>query len=146
MRHAHRRIQTVAARAMVLAALVATACSAPPGPPAGGNTARITINGQQTSTAYQIACTQRDWLWIIGTLKKNPGFTAMVETGIATTPKVMRLRGMNGFTGSWAEGWPGATEASLDGSTFTFSGTARGAFDDHPTKPVDVQYRVEARC
>src|SRR5689334_7134264 len=146
MRHAQRQMRSVATRAVVLAALVTTACSAPAKPPADANTARITINGQQTSTAYQIECTQRSWLWIIDTLQKNPGFTAMVETGINMTPKVMRLRGMNGFTGSWAEDRPGATEVSLDGATFTISGTAHGAFDDHPTKPADVQYRMEAHC
>lgn len=147
MRQAQGRIRTVATRAVVLAAVVATACSAPPPPPAGGNTARITINGQQSPTAFPIDCTQRDWLWMIESLqKKEPGFTAMVETGIGTTPKAVRFRGVDGFSGGWAEGRPGATEASLDGATFTIDGTARGAFDDRPTKPVDVQYRVVARC
>ena len=139
-------MRSVAARAVVLAALVATACSAPTKPPADANTARITINGQQTGAAYPIQCTQRAWLWIIETLQKEPGFTAMVETGTATTPKAMRLRGMDGFTGSWAVNGTGSPEASLDGATFTFSGTAHGAFDDRPTKPADVDYRVEAHC
>ncbi|WP_036460844.1 lipoprotein LpqH [Mycobacterium sp. 141] len=146
MRHAQRRIRSVGARTVVLAALVVSACSTPPGPPAGGNTARITINGQQSSTAFPIDCTQRAWLWIIDSLQKEPGFTAMVETGTAVTPKAVRLRGIDGFTGSWAEGRQGATEASIKGATFTITGTARGAHDDHPTRPADVQYRLEAHC
>ncbi len=134
------------ARTVVLAALVVSACSTQPGPLPGGNTARITINGQQSSTAFPIDCTQRAWLWIIESSEKEPGFTAMVETGAAVTPRAVRLRGIDGFTGSWAEGRPGTTEASIDGSTFTITGTARGANDDRPTRPADVQYRLEARC
>jgi hypothetical protein len=146
MRLVQRRIRSAGAGTVVLVALVATACSAPPGPPPGGSTARITVNGQQSSTAFPIDCTQRAWLWVIDSLQKEPGFTAMVETGTAVTPKLVRLRGVDGFTGSWAEGRPGITEASIHGSTFTITGTARGANDDRPTRPADVQYRLEARC
>ncbi|MCV7159117.1 lipoprotein LpqH [Mycolicibacterium brisbanense] len=146
MRHVQRRMRSAGARTVVIAALLASACSAQSGPPAGGNTARITINGQQSSTAFPIDCTQRAWLWIIDSLQKEPGFTAMVETGTGVTPKAVRLRSVDGFTGSWAEGRAGTAEASIDGSTFTITGTASGANDDRPTRPADVQYRLEARC
>lgn len=146
MRHVQRRIRSVGARTVVLAALVVSACSAQPAPPAGGNTARITIDGQQSSTTFPIDCTQRAWLWVIESLQKEPGFTAMVETGTALTPKAVRLRSVDGFTGSWAVGRQGTAEASIDGATFTITGTARGANDDRPTRPADVQYRLEARC
>jgi hypothetical protein len=131
---------------MVVAVLGTAACSAPSAPPAGGSTARITINGQQSSTTYPIECTQLNWLWTISTLQKDPGFTAMVETGTATTPKVMTIRNVDGFSGGWAEDTSSSTQASIDGSTFTMGGAAHGAYADRPTKPTDVQYRLEAHC
>jgi hypothetical protein len=146
MHHAQRRLRSVAARTMVLAVLGVAACSAAPGPPADGGTGRITINGPDASATYAIECTQLNWLWTIQTLQKDPGFTAMVETGTATTPKVMTIRNLNGFSGGWAEGTSGSTQASIAGSTFTIDGTAHGAYADRPTKPADVQYRMEAHC
>ncbi|WP_234706104.1 lipoprotein LpqH [Mycolicibacterium setense] len=135
----------MATRAVMVLALFASACAAPAGPPADANSARISIDNQELSRAFQVQCTQRSWLWTIETLPEEPGFTAIIQTGATVEPKVMRLRDMTGFTGSTpVEG--SDAQASIDGTTFHVSGTAHGSFADRPTKPAEVQYRMEAHC
>lgn len=133
------------AATLAVVALGASGCAPARSVPADSQTARVSIDGQDTSATYDIACTQRSWLWTIDTLPaKKPGFTAMVETGGTLTPRLIRLRDLHGFTGSSTGS--ADIQASIDGSTFTISGTANGSFADRPVKPATVKYRVEARC
>ncbi|CRZ14525.1 hypothetical protein BN2156_01375 [Mycolicibacterium neworleansense] len=125
--------------------LVASACATPTGSPADAHTARVVINNQEMPTTYTVQCTQLSWLWTIETVPQEPGFTAIVQTGGTVEPKVMRIQGLTGFTGS-AQAQAPDTQASIEGTTFHLSGTAHGSFADRPTKPADVQYRVEAHC
>ncbi|MGV0812640.1 lipoprotein LpqH [Mycolicibacterium boenickei] len=145
MRHIEHRMRQVAAPTAVLAALAASACAAPPAPAADAFTARLVINGQEVEPRLPVQCTQRGWLWTIETLPPTPGFTAIVQTGATIEPQIMRISDLAGFTGSWAGGEP-ETQATIEGSTFHLSGTAHGSFADRPTKPADVEYRMEARC
>ncbi|MBN3454325.1 lipoprotein LpqH [Mycobacterium sp. DSM 3803] len=146
MRHlAKERVRLVAARTAAAAALAASACATASTPPADSHTARVFINGEEMPTTYSVECRQLDWFWTIDTLPKEPGFTAIVQTGATVTPKVMRIRELAGFTGSSGEGAPD-TEARVEGTTFRVSGTAHGSFADRPTKPAEVEYRMEARC
>lgn len=138
-------IHTVAVGALVLSACTVSACAASTGFPAGAATARIFINGERLPTTYPVSCTQRSWLWTIETEPQAPGFTAIIETGGTIEPRIMRLTDMNGFTGSSARVATPA-DASVEGTTFHLSGTARGSFADHPTSPAEVQYRMEAHC
>jgi hypothetical protein len=129
---------------VALAASV-SACAAPAGSPADANTARVFIDDQEMPTSYKVQCTQISWLWTIETEPQTPGFTAIIQTGAAVEPKVMRIRDLTGFTGS-ALAEASDTQAGIDDTKFHFSGTAHGSFADRPTKPAEVRYRVEARC
>ncbi|OWM07449.1 hypothetical protein B7435_07555 [Mycolicibacterium peregrinum] len=145
MRHMQQRVRRVAAHTVSVGALALSACAAATGVPADAYTARVFINGEQVPTTFSVLCTQRSWLWTIETQPETPGFTAIIQTGGSVEPKVMRLTGLEGFTGGSANVTAPA-EASVDGTTFHISGTARGWFADHPTRPAEVQYRMEARC
>lgn len=140
-----RRIPLVVSRTLAIAVLGVSGCAATPGMAAETNTAGFSIDGHDTVT-YPILCTQRSWLWIIETLPDSPGFTAMLETGAALTPKVMRIRDLHGFTGSSSEGNMTGTEATIEGATFTMSGTVTGSYSDRPTRAASVQYRLQAHC
>ncbi|MUL84580.1 MULTISPECIES: lipoprotein LpqH [unclassified Mycolicibacterium] len=142
MCHARQQIHRVA---VVVFVLGISACAAPTSTPVGVNTARISIDGRETSN-YPILCTQRSWLWTIETLPNSPGFTAMLQTGSSISPEIMRIRDLQGFTGSAAGEPMAGAEAGIDGTTFTMSGTAHGSFADRPTKPASVQYRIQAHC
>lgn len=130
---------------MIVVALAASACATTTGAPADSNTARISIDNHEMSTAYQVQCTQRSWLWTIETVQEEPGFTAIIQTGATVEPKVMRLRDMTGFTGS-ASAAASDAHAGVDGTTFHISGTAHGSFAGRPTKPAEVQYQMDAHC
>ncbi len=130
---------------VVATALAVSACSTPTGTPNDAFTARVMINNQEMPTTYTVDCTQLSWLWTVETLPKTPGFTAIVQTGAAVEPKVFRIHNLAGFTGS---SWNAVSDAraAVDGTTFHVSGTAHGSFDNRPTKPADVHFRMEAHC
>jgi Mycobacterium 19 kDa lipoprotein antigen len=142
MRHGRQRI---AAHAVMAVALATSACAAATSTPADAYTARVVINNQEMPTTYPVQCTQISWLWTIETLSQTPGFTAILQTGGTVEPKVMRIRDMVGFTGSSPDEASDA-QAGIEGTTFHISGTAHGWFADRPTKPAEVQYRIEAHC
>nr|WP_254849210.1 lipoprotein LpqH [Mycobacterium sp. GA-1841] len=129
---------------MVAPAAAVTACAGPTDVPAGAMTARMVIDNQETHTTYPIDCTQRGWLWTIETLPQTPGFTAIVETGHAVAPKLVRIHDLAGFTGNAAD--EALVGAEMDGSTIRVSGTAHGAFADRPTKSAEVRFEMEAHC
>lgn len=145
MRHIQQRVRRVAAHTVSVGALALSACAAATGIPADANTARIFINGEQLPTTFPVLCTQRSWLWTIETQPEEPGFTAVIQTGGTVEPKIMRLTNLDGFTGGSANVTAPA-DAAVDGTTFHISGTARGWFVDRPTRPAEVQYRMEAHC
>lgn len=145
MRRTQQRMPWAAAPAAIVVALAASACAAPAGSPADANTARVFIDNREMPTSYKVQCTQVSWLWTIETQPQTPGFTAIIQTGATVEPKVMRLRDLTGFTGS-ALAEASDTHASIEGSAFHLSGTAHGSFADRPTKPAEVQYRMEAHC
>lgn len=145
MRHIQRRRKRAAALTVTILALAASACATTTGSPADANTARVFINDQEIPTDFTVDCKQLSWLWTIETLPKEPGFTAIVQTGATIEPKVMRIRDLTGFTGA-AQAEATDTKASIDGTVFHFSGTAHGSFADRPTKPAEVHYRMDAHC
>lgn len=145
MRHIQQRVRRAATYTVMIGTLAASACAAPTKAPADANTARVYLNGQERPTTFPVLCTQRSWLWTIETMPEAPGFTAILQTGATIEPKVMRLTDIAGFTGSSANVTAPA-DAGIEGTTFRVSGTARGWYADHPTRPTEVQYRMEARC
>lgn len=132
----------VSVSAVAVLGLGLAACAAPPQRSADSNTARVSID--DVALTLPVECTQLSWLWTIETSPQSPGFTAMLETGGTLRPRVMRIQGLAGFTGSAVEA--SDLTAVISGSTFALSGTAHGAFDARPTKPASVRYDVQARC
>ena len=146
MQHIQQRVRRVATHTVSVGALALSACAAATGIPADANTARIFINGEEIPTTFPVLCTQRSWMWTIETQPVAPGFTAIIQTGGGPVePKLMRLTSIDGFTGRSANVTSPA-DAGIEGTTFRISGTARGWFSDRPTRPTEVQYRMEARC
>ncbi|OMB96818.1 hypothetical protein A5733_11320 [Mycobacterium sp. NS-7484] len=137
-------VRQLAVCAVTAPAVAVAACASPTEVPAGALTARMVIDNKETSATYPVDCTQRGWLWTIETLPQTPGFTAIVETGGAVEPKVMRIHDLAGFTGSAAD--DALAGAEMEGTTIRVSGTAHGAFADRPTKPAEVQFEMEAHC
>lgn len=144
MSHFERRTLRVAAT--IVAVLGLSACATPSTPRADARTARLAIDGKDTAVSYPIDCSQLNWLWTVESFPKDPGFTAIVQTGTAVVARIMRIRDVNGFTGSSAVTGPTDITATIEGTTFTVTGTAHGSFADRPTKPADVQYRLQANC
>jgi ipoprotein LpqH len=136
-----RRIAFVAA---VFVAVVA-ACSSPE-PALGGTTAKVTINGRDTGGVQPVTCRQTGWSWMIESLDKEKGFTAVVNAGDTVTAETVDFRDVGGFTGNYWRDNIGQAEVEGVGGDYTISGSADGAYADNPTNPVTATFRIEAHC
>ncbi|MGV0742716.1 lipoprotein LpqH [Mycolicibacterium sp. XJ870] len=142
-RSRRRRLVTVTAAALLT---VLSACSTANSDLLGNTTARVAINGQDTSRSYPVRCNQLRWLWTIETLPEEPGFTAVIRTGGPATPELVTIRDLAGFTGTTSFGPSPGSEASMDGSDFTVSGTAHGTFASDFSESADAEFRITADC
>ena len=123
-----------------------TACSAANNELLSTQTANVSINGQDTPKAPPVRCSQVRWLWTIETLKNEPGFTAMVQTGDSITAKLVKIRDLGGFTGVYYQDTVGDAQAHIKGFTYTISGTAYGFYADNPSKSATADFRIQAKC
>lgn len=141
----HTRSVTVSATALITL-LAASGCGVANGALLATPSARVTINGQDTETEYPIRCGQVQWMWTVETLPEAPGFTAMLETGGPVTARLVTIRDLGGFTGTAYQETVGDIDASIDGLTFTVSGTAHGSYADDPADSTSAEFRIEADC
>lgn len=126
--------------------LTASGCGVADGALMATPSARVAINGQDMSPEYPIHCNQVQWLWSVDTLPKAPGFTALLETGGPVTARLVTLRDLGGFTGTAYQESAGDIDASINGLTFTISGTAHGSYADDPADSVTAEFHIEADC
>ncbi|MDV3124730.1 lipoprotein LpqH [Mycobacterium sp. 21AC1] len=126
--------------------LVVSACSTTNGDLLNTNTVEVTLNGEQVPIDNGVQCHQLEWMWTIESVQQEPGFTAIVETGDSLTGKIVRLRGLDGFTGSAIGDSGDDIKVDIDGFTYIISGTAHGSYADHPVKQTTADFRIRADC
>ncbi|HKP41110.1 lipoprotein LpqH [Mycobacterium sp.] len=135
----------IAVAAAVLAAGVAGCSSQPPA--LGSTTAKVTIDGKDTGNPHNVVCSQTGWSWMIQTPGKDKGFTAVIDTGDKVTARSIDFRDMAGFTGTyWIDNIGNAEVTGNADGKYTITGSANGAFTDHPTHGVTATFRIEADC
>jgi lipoprotein LpqH len=135
----------VAVAAAVLAAGLAGCSSQPPA--LGSTTAKVTIDGKDTGNPHNVVCSQTGWSWMIQTPGKDKGFTAVIDTGDKMTARSIDFRDMAGFTGTyWIDNIGNAEVTGNADGEYTITGSANGAFTDHPTHGVTATFRIEADC
>lgn len=120
-------------------------CSTPE-PALGSTTATVTIDGDQVNGAYPVRCHQSGWSWFIETPTENQGFTAVLESGGAVTPKSVQFRDFGGFNGSFWVDNVGEAEATGENGRYTITGTADGNFTDNPSEAVSARFRIQTDC
>jgi ipoprotein LpqH len=62
------------------------------------------------------------------------------------TATSVHIQNLSGFTGMWSPHDGSTANASLNGDTFTVSGTADGYKSDKPTEPATADFKIVASC
>ncbi len=133
--------------AVALTAVAATAgcglTGSPPKPSA--HTGEVTVDGNSHHT-QSIDCTQVQWDL---TVKANtdPGQArAFLELG--SEKPVVRTVNIEGFDhrGAIVSGKLGNAQASVDGGTYTITGTAVGPDPANPAQTKDVPFTIKVPC
>lgn len=141
-----RRGANIAAGALAMAAVLATAACANGASALGTRTARITIDGKDVGAPFPISCRQQQWVWQIETVGQSPGFTAQIRTGEAVVPLLVRITDMGGFTGVFAADNLGAADATFDNGIIRTTGTAEGFDEEPPFGRVTARFAIAADC
>jgi ipoprotein LpqH len=133
------------AAAIFLVAVGLAGCSSPPAALATHD-ARVSINGKATNALQPVSCYQTGESWTIETIDKDPGFSATIGLGTEPTAKVVDIRNLGNFTGTYWDDNLGKASARVSGGKFSVSGEAEGAFTDKPNKRVTAAFDISTEC
>ncbi len=135
------------------AASAAVACSSEPPPspptPAGSlaaGTAQITVNDDDLGEFHTVKCTPAGSYLTISTGNDQQGSTVVVSNADGLVAKSVTIRDLGNFTGSFNEGLGRKAEVSLDGATYTVTGTADGFATDKPSFRSSGTFTIKAAC
>lgn len=132
--------------------LVAAGCSSAPekaSPPPGtliAGTAQITIGDADLGEFTSVECVAAGPLTTITTGDDAAGSTSVISNADGLSAKSVSIRGLGGFTGSYQDGLGGDAEVSMNGNTYTISGTADGFDTDKPSFRTTGTFTIKVAC
>jgi hypothetical protein len=108
--------------------------------------ARLTIDGS-SHTARPPACHQ-DQLYRTITIPDRDGSVeaVLLISGYRAIPQWVKIRNVNGFTGSFWQGGVGDAHADVTNDAYTISGSAYGINTGSPDKTVTTDFKITAEC
>ena len=108
--------------------------------------ARLTIGGA-TYTTRPPACSQFQWYRTIDLREQNGPVEAVVLlSGYRAIPQWVKIRDIDGFTGSFWKGGVGDAHADVINSAYTITGSAYGINSSNPNKVVTTDFKITAEC
>ncbi|BBY00980.1 lipoprotein LpqH [Mycobacterium seoulense] len=108
--------------------------------------ARLTIDGA-THTTRPPACSQTQQYRTIDIKDRDGGVEAVVLTsGYRVMPQWVKIRNVDGFTGSFWEGGVGDAHADVTNDAYTITGSAYGINSSNPNKTVTTEFKIIAEC
>jgi hypothetical protein len=66
--------------------------------------------------------------------------------GYRAIPQWVKIRNIDGFTGSFWEGGVGSAHADLSNSAYTITGSAYGINRSNPNKIITTDFKISAEC
>ncbi|MCV7091656.1 lipoprotein LpqH [Mycobacterium interjectum] len=108
--------------------------------------AHVTIDGT-THTARPAACSQAQSYRTLDMGDENGHVEATVLlSGYRVIPQWVKIRNVDGFTGSYWQGGVGDAHADLTNSAYTITGSAYGINNSNPNKTVTTEFKITAEC
>ena len=110
------------------------------------NAARLTIDGA-THTTRPPACRQLQSFRTIDIRDRDGQVEAVVLlSGYRAIPQWVKIRNIDGFTGSFWEGGVGSAHVDLSNSAYTITGSAYGINSSNPNKVITTDFKISAEC
>ena len=136
----------IAAAAFVaLTVAVLSACSARP-QTAISSTASVTVDGHEANIQV-VKCIQLEWNRTIDIGGDFSGATAVVDQSAhPLTATSVHIQNLGGFTGMYTQGGGSSANVSLNGDTFTITGSANGFKTDKPGEPATADFKITVTC
>lgn len=108
--------------------------------------ARLTIDGPTHSTRPP-SCSQNQQYRTIDIKDRDGGVEAVVLTsGYRVMPQWVKIRNVDGFTGSFWEGGVGDAHAEVTNDAYTITGRAYGLNSSNPNKVITTDFTISAEC
>jgi Mycobacterium 19 kDa lipoprotein antigen len=108
--------------------------------------ARLTVDGT-TRTTRPPECSQDQSYRTIDIRDQNGEVEAVVLlSGYRAIPQWVKIRNIDGFTGSFWQGGVGDAHADVANRAYTISGSAYGINDSNPNKVVTTGFKITAEC
>ncbi|GLB81550.1 MULTISPECIES: lipoprotein LpqH [Mycobacterium] len=137
------RLVTMAALAVAVAGAVSGCADSQTVP---RKAAHVTIDGS-THAARPPACSQIQGYRTIDIRDRDGQIQAVVlMSGDRVMPQFVKIRNVDGFTGSYYEGGVGDAHVDLAKNTYTISGSASGINSANPDKVVTTDFKISAEC
>jgi hypothetical protein len=139
----HNRLVARIGAALVLVAIIAGCAQAETVP---RRAARLTVDGNTHNTRPP-ACSQDQSYRTIDIREHDGRVEAVVLlSGDRVIPQWVKIRNVDGFTGSFWEGGVGDAHVDLAKNTYTISGSAYGINNSNPNKVVMTDFKITAEC
>ena len=108
--------------------------------------ARLTIGGA-THTTRPPACSQLQSYRTIDIRDRDGQVEAVVLlNAYRAIPQWVKIRNIDGFTGSFWEGGVGSAHVDLTDSAYTITGSAYGINSSNPNKVTTTDFKISAEC
>ena len=108
--------------------------------------ARLTIGGA-THTTRPPACSQLQSYRTIDIRDRDGQVEAVVLlSGYRAIPQWVKIRNVDGFTGSFWEGGVGSAHVDVTNSAYTITGSAYGINSSNPNKVITTDFKISAEC
>jgi Mycobacterium 19 kDa lipoprotein antigen len=108
--------------------------------------AHLTIDGS-SHTTRPAACHQDQLYRTIDIPDHDGGVQAVVLiSGYRVIPEWVKIRNVDGFTGSFWEGGVGDAHADVTNDAYTIAGSAYGINSNNPNKTVTTDFKITAEC
>jgi hypothetical protein len=108
--------------------------------------ARLTIGGA-SHTVRPPSCRQDESYRTIDIADRGGQVEAVVLlSGYRAIPQWVKIRSVDGFTGSFWQGGVGDAHADVTNDAYTISGSAYGINSSNPDKVVTTDFKIIAEC
>ena len=145
-----KRFAAASLSALTLGCIAGCSSSPPAAPPQPGalppGTAQTTINDANPATTYNVKCTPAETLTTINTGDPAAGVAVVVDNERNLDVKVVSIRNLGGFTGTYMKDLQGQAEGSMTGKTYTITGIAEGFNTDNPSARNSGTFAIKVSC
>jgi Mycobacterium 19 kDa lipoprotein antigen len=107
---------------------------------------RLTLDGA-THTMSPPACSQLQSYRTVDITDHGGQVEAvMLISGYRAIPQWVKIRNIDGFTGSFWEGGVGSARVDATHSSYTITGSAYGINNRNPNKAITTDFKIIAEC